>query len=150
MCDSNMSDVTKIVFTSSLTILGGLFLFVVGQITSKFIIDPIHDLKKTIGDIRYSLSFHARSIHTPLTKDELSDQAQDDLRKLSCLLRVKVDLIPCYKLFSIISCLPSKTNALEAASFLMGLSNSVHNEDRSKNSARTDKIVSLLNLEPLE
>ncbi len=150
MCENNMADITKIIFTSSLTVIGGMVLFVAGQITSKFIIEPIYDLKKTLGEIHYSLSFHARPIITPLTKEELSDKAQDVLRRLSCELRTKITTIPCYRLFNLICCVPPKKNAFSAANYLMMLSNSVHNADRSKNMDIPDKIIRLLNLEPLE
>lgn len=44
-----MDDLTKILLTSSLTVLGGVLVFVTGQLIVKFLIEPIHELKKIIG-----------------------------------------------------------------------------------------------------
>lgn len=48
-----MEECTKLVLTASVTIIGGVIVFVMGQIVSKFFIDPIQDLKKLLGEIRY-------------------------------------------------------------------------------------------------
>lgn len=53
-----MSELEKIFFTSALTIFGGVLVYVIGQVTSKFLIDPIHEQKKLIGEIGDSLIFY--------------------------------------------------------------------------------------------
>lgn len=59
-----MDDFTKILLTSSLTAIGAVVVFVASQILGKLVIEPIQDLKKTLGEIRYSLVFHAQAIMT--------------------------------------------------------------------------------------
>lgn len=148
-----MDDMTKIVLTASLTIIGSVFVFVTGQLIVKFVIEPVHDLKKLLGDIRFSLVFHAQAISTPVGDKASEDVAQNELRKLSCDLRSKIETIPFYKLWSSISrgFLPIERSAYEASKCLMGLSNSVHQPDRSdKNAARILKIERLLNYESIE
>lgn len=148
-----MDDLTKILLTSSLTVLGGVFVFVVGQLLGKFVIDPVQDLKKLLGEIRFALVFHAQAVLTPVGDRAREDEAQKALRKLSCDLRSKVGAIPFYRVWSIVSCgfLPSKESAFKASTQLMGLSNSVHQPDRSdKNDARVSNIEKLLNYEPVE
>lgn len=143
-----MDEITKIALTSSLTIVTGVLLFVVGQFFAKFIIEPVQELKKILGKIRYSLAFHSRPIASSIGKPEWDDSAEETFRKLSCNLRSKIDEIPLYGWWSSLSpkFLPSRSSSLEAARLLMALSHSVHDPDRSKNTGISDKISSLLNL----
>jgi hypothetical protein len=148
-----MDDLTKILLTSSLTVLGGVFIFVAGQLLGKFIIEPVQDLKKLLGEIRFALIFYAPAILTPTGDKAGEEDAQKALRRTSCDLRSKVEAIPFYGTLSFISCgfLPYKKKAFKASTLLMGLSNSVHQPDRSdKNTARITKIEGLLNYEPIE
>lgn len=145
-----MDDTCKILLTSFLTVCTGAFVLVFGQVVIRFIIDPIHDLKKTLGKIDFALAFHAPVISTSIGKEESDNEAQKALMKLSCELRAKIETIPWYSFWSACFCcsLPSKKNGFAAAKHLRELSNSVHGqESRSGNSAVVDKIRSLLNLE---
>jgi hypothetical protein len=123
-----MDDLTKILLTSSFTVLGAIMVFVTSQILGKLVIEPIQELKKLLGDIRYALVFHAPAILTPVGDRPAEDSAAETLRKLSCDLRSKVGAVPFYETWAWISkgFLPSGANALDAATCLMGLSNSVH------------------------
>ena len=148
-----MDDLTKIILTSSLTVIGGVFVYVVGQLLGKFIIEPVQALKALLGEIQYSLVFHAQPILTPVGDREREDEAQKTLRKLSCDLRSKVGAIPFYGVWSAISFgfLPPRENVYKASIQLMGLSNSVHKSDRSeRNGDRMSSIEKLLNYEPFE
>ncbi len=148
-----MDDLAKILLTSSLTIFGAVLIFVVGQLLGKFVIEPVQDLKRLLGEIRFELIFHAQAIFTPAGDKASEDEAQKILRKAACTLRSRIEVIPCYHWWSIIShgFLPHKENALEASKLLMGLSNSVHQPNRSdKNVARVEKIDRLLNYESVE
>lgn len=148
-----MDDLTKVLLTSSATVFGAVTVFVLGQLIGKFVIEPVHELKQLLGEIRYALVFHAQAILTPVGDQLGEDEAAKALRKLSCDLRAKVEAIPFYARWAAISrgFLPSKENALIASSQLMGLSNSVHVPDRSTtNVARIAKIERLLHYEPIE
>ncbi|HYS83735.1 MAG TPA: hypothetical protein VEN78_01865 [Bradyrhizobium sp.] len=77
-----MSDLERILLTSVFTILGGVLVFVIGQLLSKFLIEPIHELRKVIGEVRFNLAFHAPVILTPIARNtERSDKACDTLMK---------------------------------------------------------------------
>lgn len=148
-----MDDLTKILLTSSATALGAVMVFVTSQILGKMVIEPIQDLKKLIGEIRYVLVFHAQAILTPVGNlSEESDSAKV-LRKLACDLRSKVGAIPYYDRWVALSqgFLPVRLDALETSKLLIGLSNSVHQANRSeKNVARIAKIEQLLGFEPID
>lgn len=148
-----MDDLEKIIITSSLTVISGVFVFTIGKLIEKFVIDPIHELKKSLCEIQFSLAFHAQAILTPSGNVEKEDEAQKELRKASCELRSKVAAIPFYGFWSFISfrSIPSKKKSIEASKQIMGLSNSVHQNDRSeKNGERISRIEKLLNYEPTD
>ncbi|MCJ7635467.1 hypothetical protein MUP77_24145, partial [Candidatus Bathyarchaeota archaeon] len=54
-----MSELFKIVLTSSLTIFGGIVVLTMGQIITKFFIEPIHEQFRLIGEINDSLIYYA-------------------------------------------------------------------------------------------
>ena len=113
-----MSELEKIVWTAAFTIFGGVLVYVIGQLLSKFLIDPTHELKKVIGEVRFNLAFHSPTIHTPIARtQERSDKAYEALLKSSCELLAKVSAIPFYGLVSCSSLgfLPSKECIRDAA-----------------------------------
>ena len=143
-----MDDLTKILLTSSATALGAVLVFATSQLLGKLVIEPVHDLKKLLGEIRFALVFHAQAIMTPVGDIAAEDEAAKTLRKLSCELLSKIEAVPLYDFWVAIShgFLPRRQNAVDASKELMGLSNSVHQADRSdKNAARISKIEKSLN-----
>lgn len=148
-----MDDLTKIILTSSLTVFGGVIVFVVGQLIGKFVIEPIHEFKKLLGEIHFGLVFHAQAIQTPVGDRAGEDDASKALRKMACDLLSMVAVIPFYGCWSAISrgFLPRVANVAAASSHLIGLSNSVHQDDRSEaNSKRVAKIEQLLNFKNVD
>ena len=148
-----MDDLTKILLTSSLTAIGAVLVFVASQILGKLVVEPVQDLKKTLGEIRYALKFHAQAIMTPVGDRVVEDKASEALRKLACDLLSKVGAVPLYDKWAAISrgFIPTRANAYEASKNLIGLSNSVHQENRSDtNSKRIEKIEQLLGFEQIE
>ena len=133
-----MTELEKIIVTSAFTIGGGVVLYVTGQLLSKFFIEPTHELKKTIGEVRFNLAFYAPIIHTPIGRTEdRSQKAYEALMKSSCDLLARVNAIPFYSHLSNLSCgfLPSKQAIVDAAVQLRGLSTYVHETgDKANNS----------------
>ena len=155
-----MTELEKIFVTSAVTIGGGLFLYATGQLLSKFFIEPIHELKKTIGEVRFNLAFHAPIIHTPISRNpERSQNAYEALMKSSCDLLTRVNAIPFYSRLSSFlgKFLPSKKDIVDSAGQLRVLSTYVHETDDAKANYSLDTITNLvtrietnLGLEPLE
>lgn len=154
-----MTELEKIVVTSAFTIGGGVVVYVIGQLLSKVFIEPAHELKKAIGEVRFNLAFYAPIIHTPIGRNaERSDKAYEALMKSSCDLLARVNAIPFYSFLSTLSLgfLPSKQAIMDAAVQLRGLSTYVHETgDKAGNSLdviakRVDVIEKNLGLEPLE
>jgi hypothetical protein len=148
-----MDDLSKILLTSSATALSAVFVFVASQLLGKLVIEPIQDLKRLLGEIRYALVFHAQAISTPVGNVAAEDEAAKALRKLACELRSKVGSVPYYDCWASRSkgFLPTRSNTMEASKLLIGLSNSVHQPNRSdKNAVRITKIEKLLGYEPID
>lgn len=52
-------------FTVFFTVLSGVSIFVIGQLIVKLVLDPVHDLKKIIGQISHTLIERANIIANP-------------------------------------------------------------------------------------
>lgn len=116
----------KIFLTAALTIIGSVIVFVIGEILSKFFIDPIKEQKALIGKVEDELTFYANVYCNPnINRGNRTVEAEDKIRQLSTLLRSKTQIIPCYSLWGKLRLIPTKKNINLAASELIGLSNSI-------------------------
>ena len=117
-------------FTVVFTVLSGVITFVVGQLVVKLVLDPVHDLKKTIGQISYTFVERANVIDNPgALPKEVMDETLDSLRKLSSHLHAHLYLVPAYDVTCRVFRLPSKEKLLAASTNLIGLSNNVYRTD---------------------
>ncbi|WP_114969979.1 hypothetical protein [Rhodoferax ferrireducens] len=148
-----MDDLTKILLTSSFTAIGAIAVFVASQLLGKLVIEPVQDLKKLLGEIRHALVFHAQAVFTPVGDCAGEDKAAEAFRKSTCDLRSKLGSVPFYDRWATVSqgFLPMRKDAFEASKELIGLSNSVHQQNRSEiNAKRVTKIERLLGFEMME
>ena len=150
-----MTDVEKIVWGA----FGGLTVFVAGQLLAKFFIEPLHELRKAVGEVRFNLAFHAPTIHTPIGRSqEASDKAREALMRSSCSLIAVLHAIPIYGVtrFFAFGVLPCRKSIESAAVQLRGLSTYVHETCEKANSSldeirkRVERIEKLLKLTPLK
>jgi hypothetical protein len=131
-----MSDLEKILLTSALTIVGGVVVFVTGQLLGKFVIEPIHELRKVIGEVRFMLAFHAPTINTPSGRsDKTSESTYGALMKCSADLLVRAEAIPLHRFLSWASFrfVPDKRALADAAMNLRGLSTYIHERGEEAN-----------------
>lgn len=150
-----MTELEKVFLTAAVT----LGLYVIGQLLSKFFIEPAHELKKAIGEVRFTLAFHAPVIHTPIARnEERSQKAYEAIMKSSCDLLAKVEAVPFYCFLSKLSCgfLPPERAVVRAAIDLRGLSTHVHETNGKANESletiqkRVARIEKNLGIKPLE
>jgi hypothetical protein len=114
-------------FTVFSTVLSGVVIFVLGQLIVKLLLDPVQDMKKTIGQISHTLVESAHVISNPgVPTKEIMDETSSSLRKLSSQLHAHLYIIPWYGVTAKVFQLPSKTKLLAASSALIGLSNGVY------------------------
>jgi hypothetical protein len=143
-----------IVLTSMVTILGGVTIFVLGQIILKFYIEPIQQFRLHIGKITDALIFYANLYSNPGTNvKEQVKEASNEIRKLASELISTSAVVPLYRTWSSLKIIPKLKNIKEARSNLIGLSNSLfssqNNSQESKfNRERVEKIITTLNLPP--
>jgi hypothetical protein len=91
------------------------------------VIEPVQEMKKTIGQIAHALIEHANVISNPgVAKKELIDTASDRLRRLSSLLHSHLRLVPLYRITCWVFWLPCRGSVLSAADSLIKLHNSLH------------------------
>ena len=110
--------------TVFLTVISGTLIFVSGQIINKFIIEPIHNQSKIIGEVSDTLIFYANIIHSPgfvgIEKEKI---LHEKLRELASRLLTKSDMIKGYSFFQKIGIVIEKSNISDAYHGLIGLSN---------------------------
>ncbi|MEH2410809.1 hypothetical protein [Nostoc sp.] len=81
-----------------MTIISGVFVFILGQLILKLIIEPIQESRKTLADIAFALIEYANIYSNPGCADnELENKASEEFRKLSSRLNAQMYLIPAYK-----------------------------------------------------
>lgn len=148
-----MEELFKIFQTPGLTILGGVIIFVIGQIILRFIIEPILELNRIRGEIAYSLIFYAnvyrnaRPEYTDLREDtKMRDDVQKIFREQASRLCPKASIIPWFKIWELLKIVPKFQNVTAAAEELIGLSNSIHDVKMEFNGIRREKIANLLDL----
>jgi hypothetical protein len=154
-----MGEFVKIATTATFTILGGVLVYVIGQLLSKFLIEPAYEFKKSIGEVRFVLAFHAQVIRTPGARtEEGSNKAHEALMKSHSDLLARAHAIPFYDTFAKLSkgFLPPKPALHDAAIQLLSLSTYVHEtatnatESVKEITARIARIERNLGLESLE
>ena len=137
-------------FTVFFTVLSGVITFVIGQLIVKLILDPVQDMKKTIGQVSHTLVERANVIANPgVPTKEIMDDTSDLLRKLSSQLHAHLYLIPLYDKTSKVFHLPAKEKLIAASSALIGLSNSVYRADNKVyevNAKRVEQVCDSLGI----
>ncbi len=149
------SELFKIILTSSLTVIGGVIVFVSGQLASKFFIDPIHAQDKLLGDIANLLIMYAK-----LTNDNNNPPAQDsnqwrEIVKASNRLRQKASQltaasyqIRAYRLFWLARIIRLNKKKVKTISRnLIGWSNFIISGDSQLVIKAQDKIGSILKVD---
>lgn len=120
------------------TVIAGVLVFVASQLFLKLVIEPIHQLKKTMADISHTFVRYAHAIHNPdVIPHEMHSEVFEKLRQLSGQLYADMALIPLYSVFGTIFFLPRKEKVYKSAQNLIAVANWMH----SKNDRKFDHIV---------
>jgi hypothetical protein len=107
-------------YTSALTVLTGVIIFVVGQTVLKFFIEPLQELRKTIGEIAFSLDFYANQMGESSPK---GDEARAAYRQQACKLRGIVSQVHWLPVFAFFRLAPLRSKVEKASRCLIALSN---------------------------
>ncbi len=148
-----MSDLLKITLTAAITVGGGVIVLVVGQIIIRFVIDPIHDLNRAIGEVGNALIYYAHLYMNPKQiTSEAGDysagsllppvygvergEASDALRQKAGLLFSRASAVPKYGWLARIGVIPQWESLKIAHKELINLSNSVSKGNPDANAER--------------
>jgi len=147
-----MSETLKIFLTSGLTIIGGVLIYTMGQVISKFFIEPIHSQAKCIEKISHSLIFYA-NIYANVRNDQhdIRKKVSNTTRHQASILAARTNMIKFYRLFELLMLVPKRNDVEKAVGELIGLSNSIFppaGEDASINQSRENH-TSLENIKKL-
>lgn len=99
---------------------------VLGRFVSRLIVDPVYQMRKTIGEISQFLLENLPTISNPgVPSEEVMQKTSSHLKKLSAELQAHTYLVPCYVIVAWIFRLPKRDKILVASNELRYLSNSV-------------------------
>ena len=132
---------------TTLTILGGLTLLVIGQIVIRSVIDPIFDIRKLRGKISNALIFYEDSYMTPIKhRTPESVEARNAFKSLGAQLEVNSHALPFYRFFAFIRAVPNMDSIIKAGSNLWSLSNSLDSGNVENSKRNRQAIIEALNL----
>src|SRR3989344_7082070 len=133
--------------TAILTLFIGVVIYVLGQIASKFFIEPVHELSQTIGRIGDSLIFYA-NVYTNKVDPKKHKEANEILRQQTSMLKARAQMVRWYSLFHRLGFIPSKEDIAAAHFELIGISNLTPRDssDCVTNLKRSNKVKILLRL----
>jgi hypothetical protein len=119
--------------TTAQTVIAGVLVFVLGQMLLKWIIEPIHQLKKTMADISHTFVRHAYIIHNAETlPSDLQNEVFEKLRQLSGQLYADMALIPLYPILCKLFGLPDKKKIYKSAKNLIAIANWMSSNNERK------------------
>lgn len=112
------------------TILASVFVFVLGQIVLRFLIEPVQAFKVTIGEVAHKLILHTNLYANPKPRgdNKQQDEAFREFRELASKLQSSIYLIPYYNISSKIFALPTQQKVIEACGNLIAIYNGVDNK----------------------
>lgn len=142
-----MSDLFKIFITSALTIFGGVLVFAVTQLLQKFLLEPVHEQSKVIGEIFFGLVYYANRYANPGSgrPEDLADTSEA-FRCYASQLQGTTNAIRCHDLFEKLGLMPQRSNIEEAVRDLIRISNSIdsgNGRENSKDAANVKKLLTL-------
>ncbi|MBU5211044.1 hypothetical protein [Heyndrickxia oleronia] len=137
--------------TVGLTVLSGLLLFISSQYFLKCVLEPIMEVRKTIGEISYQIIMYANRFSNVADMNALSDNTVGpeiraigkEVRSLSARLVGNVQIVPMYRFFSILRFVPSRKRINAARAHLIGLSNSLVAYSESRNEYNKNNLESM-------
>ena len=159
-----MSDLLKIILPFVLTVMGGVAVFVLGQIFIRFFLEPVQELRKAIGDVGDALIYYAHlymhpkevtaeacgwsagSPRPPVFGEERGE-ASDALRQKASLLFIRANAVPKYDWFVRLKAIPPWESLKTAHKELIDLSNSVSRGNPLVNAERRRSIAEALGLQ---
>ncbi len=124
-----MGELTKIVLTACVTLAGGVILLIVTQVITRFIVDPLIDFRRLLGEVAYSLILNSNLLYNANATANTPEfqEARRQCRALASRLHAFSAAVPLYDILARIRLVPARTHVYDAARHLIGLSNTAAN-----------------------
>jgi len=116
--------------------VGGVFVFVVGQVVQRFFLEPVQEQRKVIGEATYAVLYCANVYRLP--REEIENMSEQrlaqledtgkTLRGLAAQLQSTLRAIPAYDTMARMEWVPKRSDVLTASREFVGWSNSVYNK----------------------
>lgn len=116
----------EILLTSSLTVVSGVIVYIIGEVLQTIWLSPLQKYKEIKHDVAVALTYYARDYSNVIdTSDDEKGklrviEVSNKLRMVSCELTGYIETLSWIKIG-----IPPKADLKEAAECLMGLSNSL-------------------------
>jgi hypothetical protein len=120
--------------TAALTAVFGVAVFVAGQTVQRFVLEPVQEQRKILGEIAHAVLMYGNVDHVadirarnlPVSWSVEPEQVVRDVRGLAARLQATLYLIPAYQFLAFLHIVPPKRQILEAIKGLTGWSNSIY------------------------
>ncbi len=133
--------------TIFITVLSGVFVFVLGQIILKLFVDPWQKQRECIANISNHILMYSYMYSSPGMMDkEIINQVSNETRGLASELIASCSRMPFYKAMTFTKLVLDLKTVKEVQSNLIGLSNSMYKDERQRNDVRIEKIKDLLKI----
>ncbi len=134
-------------FTAALTVLGGVVVFTLSQLILAFLVEPLREQAKVIGEILFGLVYYAREYANPGTnRPNERDAAENAFRRYASQLRATTHAVRCYRAVERWHLAPPRADVAEAVGLLIHLANSICSGDGRENRRDADAVERLLTL----
>lgn len=133
--------------TMAFTVLGGVAVFVVGQVLLKVVLEPVQGLRMLIGEVADDLVFHSNVFANPgAHSPEREMESSLVLRQRATQLAARAHLVPHYRVWAYLGIVPSLSNIAIAREGLVYLSNAVSGGDPDTNLDKRDVVQEALRI----
>jgi hypothetical protein len=143
-----MHELWKAVLTACVTLAGGVLLLILTQVVTRFVVDPLLDFRRLLGEVAFTLILNAKYLHHPSLAGNSPgfQEAKEQCRTLASRLHAFSAAVPLYSTMARIGLVPKYGSVYDAAAQLVGLSNTEVNDPAALVRERYDRISKLLGI----
>ena len=128
-----------------------MLVFTIGQLLTRFFIEPIYEQRKLVGEIADSLLYYAHyladSFDRPIAE---VGEAPDKFRRFAAQLMAKTVAIPGYRFWGSLRVIRPFGEVIKAREALFGLSNNLHKANSERKVNLAQEIASALNIAEID
>jgi hypothetical protein len=121
-----MSSTLQIILTSCITVVTGVIVFALGNLSVSLFVEPIHKLKVLISDIDDSINYYSDILdNTGYSQTSKKEAAVDKLKYYSSQLKSMTNFIPWYNIWAFFRIIPKRKNILNASRKILSITNNI-------------------------